>query len=136
MAETNVTKQKHLSKLRRILAVRFSKSELRTLCFDLGIEYETLPGETKQDIARELVVHCGRRSQIPQIIEVGRQLRPDIPWEDAPEEGTGTPSDLDAREPARKNAPAADKREVRIGGISDVSGGEINIAGGDVIKTN
>ncbi len=72
-----------LIRLRRVLNTRFTDGELRTLCFDLGIDYESLPGETKGDKARELLVFLQHRHRIAELVQVGRELRPDIPWDDA-----------------------------------------------------
>ncbi len=71
--------------LYRILVEHFSKEELRTLCFHLGVDYDELPGEGVTDKARELITYLERRHSISQLIEVGKQLRPDISWQDAPE---------------------------------------------------
>jgi hypothetical protein len=68
-------------KLRRTLAAGFDMSELRVLCFDVGIDHEDLPGETKADMARELVAYCIRHGRISKLVETGRRLRPDIRWE-------------------------------------------------------
>jgi hypothetical protein len=68
-------------RLRRTLAARFDMSELRVLCFDVGIDHEDLPGETKADMARELVAYCVHHGRISKLVETGRQLRPDIRWE-------------------------------------------------------
>jgi hypothetical protein len=51
----NSSKQSQLIKLRKILDERFSESDLRTLCFDLHVDYQSLPGEGKADKARELI---------------------------------------------------------------------------------
>jgi predicted nucleotidyltransferase len=40
--------------MRHILYERFSESDLRTLCFDLGLEYNGLPGDGTANKAREL----------------------------------------------------------------------------------
>ena len=40
-------RHKLLVGLRRILAVRFDESDLGDLCFDLGVDYESLPGDGK-----------------------------------------------------------------------------------------
>ena len=69
--------REHLIKLHRILADRFSKGELRTLCFTLGVDYDDLPGEGKSDKARELIVYLEHRGRIPELVETGEQLRPD-----------------------------------------------------------
>jgi len=78
--------KEHAVRLRRTLVARFDKSELCTLCFEMGIESENLPGETREVLARELVAYCVRHGQIPKLVEVGRRLRPDISWEDVHEE--------------------------------------------------
>ena len=69
-----------LSELRQILASRFDASELRTLCFELGEDYENLPPEGKAGKARELVRYLERRDRIAGLVETGKRLRPDILW--------------------------------------------------------
>ena len=73
-------KPKWLTQLREILDQRFDEGELRTLCFDLGVDYDNLPGQSKSDRARELVLHCERRDCVPELVATGRKLRPDISW--------------------------------------------------------
>ena len=68
----------HASALRRILVERFSLEELRTLCFDLSIDYDALGGEGKEARARELIAHLQRRRQLDQLTNYIRQHRPDI----------------------------------------------------------
>ena len=70
--------QNPLSSLRRILETRFDLGELRSICDDLGIDYENLVGARKTDKARELVAVLNRRNRIPDLIEIGRQDRLDI----------------------------------------------------------
>ncbi len=71
-----------LTELRKILDERFSEGELRTLCFDLGMDYDTLPGQGKADKARELLSYLERRKRIPELVQVGERVRPDISWAD------------------------------------------------------
>jgi hypothetical protein len=68
----------HASALRRILVERFDLEELRTLCFDLSIDYDALRGEGKEARARELIAHLQRRRQLDQLTSYIRQHRPDI----------------------------------------------------------
>ena len=70
-----------LTRLRQILAARFNEGELRTLCFDLGIRYDTLPGEGTENKARELVDYLERHDRIHELVSTGERLRPDIPWD-------------------------------------------------------
>jgi hypothetical protein len=80
MGETS--EQTLLTNLRLVFTTRFSEGELRTLCFDLKVDYDSLPGEAKADKARELVAYYERRDSIHELIKVGRHNRPDIHWDD------------------------------------------------------
>jgi hypothetical protein len=62
--------------LRDIIVTYFSDSELRDLCFDLGIDYESLPGEGKAAKARELVSYCQRHGRLAELEAACRRLRP------------------------------------------------------------
>lgn len=68
--------------LRQILIKHFSEGELRTLCFDVGIDYDDLPGDGKANKARELVAHFERRNKIAELIFIIAQHRPSINLED------------------------------------------------------
>jgi hypothetical protein len=70
--------QERLTRLREMLVKRFSVEELRTLCFDLGLEYDGLPGDGKEAKARELVAYLERRDRIPELEEKSKRLRPDL----------------------------------------------------------
>jgi hypothetical protein len=70
------------SLLRETLATRLSDSELRTLCFDLNLDYEDLAGTNKPDRARELVTGLIQRERIDELAQVGARLRPDICWDE------------------------------------------------------
>jgi hypothetical protein len=65
-----------LTQFRHKLIATFSESELRDLCFDLGIDFEELPGETKSDKARELIAYCLRRGLVFELLTQCAQLRP------------------------------------------------------------
>lgn len=71
----------NLIRLRMMLDKHFDKSELKTLCFDMGIDYDSLNGENKSDKARELVAYCDRRRTIPDLVTKCRELRPKVSWE-------------------------------------------------------
>jgi hypothetical protein len=74
--------QVDLAKLRQMLATQFSEEELRTLCFDLGVDYDDLRGESKTDKARELILYLEHRVRLADLINVGKRLRPDLAWDD------------------------------------------------------
>jgi hypothetical protein len=69
--------------LRMSLSTRFSEEELRTLCYDLNVDYDDLPAQGKANKARELVAHFERRDNVSELVTVGRRLRPDVPWGDS-----------------------------------------------------
>lgn len=62
--------------LHTVLAQRFDLEELRTLCFQLGIEYDDLRGEGRTAKARELVKLYQRKGQLDRLIARIRQSRP------------------------------------------------------------
>lgn len=68
------------AQLRRDLTEYFSAEELKTLCFDFGIDYDDLPGEDKSAKARELITYLKRRSRISDLIKACYSERPQIPW--------------------------------------------------------
>ncbi len=79
-APVEIGTPKHLTQLRQILAEKFSEDELRTLVFDLGEDYESLPGSSKPVKAMELLSMLKRYDRLPDLIEVGQALRKDINW--------------------------------------------------------
>ena len=66
--------------LRENLNAYFSESELRSLCFDLGIEYENLGGRSKPEKVLELIGMMQRHGRLDQLIELVRQQRPHSSW--------------------------------------------------------
>ena len=64
-------------KLRGFLISRFSSSELQAIAFDLGIDADSLPQETKDTFARELIAYCERRNTVIDLVELALNERPD-----------------------------------------------------------
>jgi hypothetical protein len=83
--EQKTEQLRYRSTLRELLATHFNDQELRTLCFDLGVDYDHLAGEGTGDKARELVAYSERRSCVDELVKVGKGQRPDVPWEDPPQ---------------------------------------------------
>ncbi|MCI0649374.1 MAG: AAA family ATPase [Chloroflexi bacterium] len=68
---------------RRLLAMineAFDEEELRTLAFDLLVDYEDLRGSKRGDKARELILYLERRDQLPMLIESAQTIRPHMNW--------------------------------------------------------
>lgn len=59
-----------------ILSNLFSEEELRTLCFDLGVNYEHLPGRTQLGKARELILYCDKRNLLKKLFDKVKAERP------------------------------------------------------------
>ncbi len=79
--EEESLRHKQLAQLRQNLVDSFSDDELRTLCFDLGVDYDTLPSGGKEGTARELVAYLERRRRLLDLIDLCRQRRPNVLWE-------------------------------------------------------
>ena len=66
--------------LQQMIQRYFNTSELRSLCFDLGIEYEDISGENKSDKVRELITYAERHGRTHELIMLCRRLRPHVDW--------------------------------------------------------
>ena len=58
------------------LEERTSNEDLKTLCFDLGLNHEDFPQEHRA-FARELLLRLEREQRIPELLE---ELRAEMPW--------------------------------------------------------
>ncbi|HWQ13691.1 MAG TPA: hypothetical protein VNL77_12880 [Roseiflexaceae bacterium] len=99
-----------LTALHRLLSERLSEEELRTLCFDLQVDYEDLPGKGKAGKARELLLYLTRRRRIAELRTYGRRMRPDLPWRAAPRRSSRAAPTAPAAAPAvpaRAETPAS-----------------------------
>jgi hypothetical protein len=61
-----------------ILDTRFDMEELRTLCFQLSVDFDNLRGEGKSSKVRELIKYLERRDRLPNLFPEMKKLRPDI----------------------------------------------------------
>lgn len=74
MAQLN---RKDRAQLREFLADRFNLSEMKTLCFDLGVDFEEFPHATKSEFSRELIAYFERKNKAGCLIAEMVQQRPD-----------------------------------------------------------
>jgi hypothetical protein len=72
------------SRVRLLLVMHFNESELRDLCFDLGVDYESLPGHAKSDKARELLGYARRHARWEELMLHCARLRPRVEWTPTP----------------------------------------------------
>ena len=64
----------------RNLVDLFTDDELRGLCFELGVDYAHLPGETRQGKAMELVLYCTRFNCLGELWRRCAAHRPGAKW--------------------------------------------------------
>jgi hypothetical protein len=77
---SSVTLPPTLALMRDKLVQHFDKRELNILCFDLGLAYDDLPGETRTELAQALVEYCHRHNRLPDLIVRCQSERPQIEW--------------------------------------------------------
>ncbi len=70
------------TRLRELMVRYFSKVELETLCFDLGIDKDNLPNATKPELAQEIILYCERYGKLDKLLEICRKQRPHANWPD------------------------------------------------------
>ncbi|HID53971.1 MAG TPA: hypothetical protein EYP41_18280 [Anaerolineae bacterium] len=80
-AASSVSLPSSLAPLRDNLSTYFNKSELKSLCFDLGVASDDLPGETRSELAQALVEHCYERGRLPELISRCQAERPHVNWQ-------------------------------------------------------
>jgi len=67
------------AQLHKLLCKNFNLDELRFLCRDLpGVDWDSLPGESRDRKALELIGYMERRDRLPELAAVIRRARPDI----------------------------------------------------------
>jgi len=62
--------------LRQVLTQYYSNSELHTMCFDLGIDYEDIGGSGKTEKVVELLAFAQRHNRLDNIAAYVRRTRP------------------------------------------------------------
>jgi len=60
----------------------FNDSELRTLCFEMRIDYEHLVGAEKLSKIRELILYCESRGLVNNLVKECKKQRPSVYWEE------------------------------------------------------
>ncbi|MFO7538397.1 MAG: hypothetical protein R6X32_10100 [Chloroflexota bacterium] len=77
MSEHDIEEKKDLVRLREILTERFSKDDLRILCFDLNVPYDNIEGDSHGVKVVGLIEYMKRHNRIPKLEERVRTERPD-----------------------------------------------------------
>ena len=99
VADTTKESQTLPVRLRDIIEKRFNLDELKSICLDLNVNFENLPGDTLSAKAREFILYLGRRQRLLELTKRGKELRSDIiDWPDPTEAANRVPS-IYAQEP-------------------------------------
>jgi hypothetical protein len=75
---------RYLSDLHKQIDRLFNLEEVRTLCFDLGVDFDNVAGEGKSARIRELILQLARREELQRLIDLVRQERPRAAWANVP----------------------------------------------------
>lgn len=75
----------YVNQLRKLIVNHFSLDDLQTLTFELGIDYDTIPGKEKNSKTRELIEACIRQSCLEKLVSRLRETRPKVDWPLVPE---------------------------------------------------
>ena len=65
-----------LKRIRDCIVIHFNESEFKSLCFDLGIRYDDLEGETISDKTREMVLQMNRTGRFDELVAYCKIHRP------------------------------------------------------------
>lgn len=64
------------AKLEQFIFLYFTDSELQELYVDVGVDYDSLPGQGKREKASEIVAFCNRHKKAPQLVRLCQNKRP------------------------------------------------------------
>lgn len=72
------------AQLRHLIMTHFDSDEIESICFDLGIDYDSLAGDSKLRKVIELIEHCARAGRIVVLIDQCARLRAitELGWDD------------------------------------------------------
>jgi len=62
----------------------FSLEDIRALCFDLGFDYDSIPGEGKSAKIRELILQMGRTRKMHELVNYAQENRSHVTWPAVP----------------------------------------------------
>lgn len=101
--------------LRENITASFDDEELRTLCFDLGLQYDNLRGEGKAAKVRELITRLERTKHMDELLALVQSRRPEIPWK-----GPTPPQSEPNREASSRSSPTRSMDRVAVGTYNGV----------------
>lgn len=76
--------RQHLAGLCQVLVDRVSEDELRSICGELGIAYDSLPSRGHAGRARELVKKLDHSGSLSKLVDAGARVPPELTWPETP----------------------------------------------------
>lgn len=70
-----------LNQLREKIEQHFNLDDLRTVCYDLGVSFDNLPGDTLSRKSQELVDYCRRHNVVNTLISILMRTRPKVQFD-------------------------------------------------------
>ena len=76
LVEVDPEKATRLRPIAEVLKTRFDREEFRTLCFNIGVDYDSLSPGGLEAQAIQLVLSCDRAGELETLMAAIRRLRP------------------------------------------------------------
>ncbi len=74
----------YLGTLHKQINTYFNFSEVKTLCFNLGVDHENIPGDGRSAFIRNLVVSMAKRNRLQELVDHVREERSFVEWQNVP----------------------------------------------------
>lgn len=88
----------YLTTLHKMLDRYFDLEEIRTLCFQLNVDYDSVRGEGKSARIRHLILDLARHGRLEQLVAMASLERPHVTWPPVPDD-LDLPSALSSSDP-------------------------------------
>ncbi len=76
--------REYIIDLRSKMTAVLDKEKLRLIVFDVGLDWDELPGETKTNITNSVLILLAQQGRLSDLIEILRIEHPFEQWDDAP----------------------------------------------------
>ncbi|UCC52031.1 MAG: hypothetical protein JSV68_23490 [Anaerolineaceae bacterium] len=116
---------KSVVELYDLLLKHFSLDELRTLCFRLGVDFDSVEGNGKAGKARELVLFMKRQDRLLDLVEEIQLTRPDVQITAPYDTNESSTSATQATEVTTADVTRKAEEESKAVFKTEISGGEV-----------
>ncbi len=76
----------YLTTLHKMMERYFDLEEIRTLCFQLNVDYDSVRGEGKSARIRHLILDLARHGRLEQLVAMASMERPHVTWPPVPDD--------------------------------------------------